>query len=518
MITNPNTDDMEYLQEHALVLLLTTLYIGVCLYIGWYFKKKAAEGVEGFYIAKREIPGWVISLAFFSTSASTNTYIGQAGKSFQYGLSWAWMAFIWTIFCIISWQLLGPKMRLQTARLRSFTIPDYFHLRYQSSLAKTIRVLSAFIILFATLWYMIGIAKGCAHVLSSVLDVPYAWGALLIIFITCAYTMWGGMYSVLWTDALQGILMFGVAILMVMLPFIYVGGIEELFTRIGNTQHPTQAGEPIGSGLVTFGELVSFLYILGIGMAIGMKQISEPKNLIRFYSINNARSMKFAMIWTPVFLGVSLVCVMGLGALVHAMASPEEAAYLIQHTDEVVGFMLAKFDNPLVSGICVAGLFAAGMSSLASVIIIIGTAFVKDIWHVVRPMEESKIIKRTKWTMFGYCVLVYLLSLYPMAGIVELTAFAGAVFAASFFPAIFGGLYLRWGTDVAALSSMIVGMLVNVVWRFGFRFEYAALNDVHEIFPAFVLSMVTYLVVSRFSTDRRPDAAHLDRVFGARAT
>jgi len=360
---------LDYLSEHFMVLFLTTIYIGGCLYVGWYFKKKAAEGVEGYYIAKREIPGWVISLAFFSTSASTNTYIGQAGKSFQYGLSWAWMGFIWTVFCVISWQLLGPKMRFQSARLKSFTIPDYFHLRYKSNLAKAIRILSAFIILFATAWYMVGIAKGCAHVLTSVLDIPYEWGALAIIFITCAYTIWGGMYSVLWTDAIQGIIMFGVAIIMLMLPFIYAGGVENLMEKISQTTHVTKAGEPMGNGLVTFGSLVSFLYILGIGMAVGMKQIAEPKNLIRFYSINNAKSMRFAMIWTPVFLGISLVCVMGLGALVHGMATEAEAAHLINNTDEVVGFMLNKFDNPLINGICVAGLFAAGMSSLASVII-----------------------------------------------------------------------------------------------------------------------------------------------------
>jgi len=157
---------LDYLSEHFMVLLLTTIYIGGCLYVGWYFKKKAAEGVEGYYIAKREIPGWVISLAFFSTSASTNTYIGQAGKSFQFGLSWAWMGFIWTVFCV-----------------------------------------------------------------TSVLDIPYEWGALAIIFITCAYTIWGGMYSVLWTDAIQGIIMFGVAIIMLMLPFIYAGGVENLMEK-----------------------------------------------------------------------------------------------------------------------------------------------------------------------------------------------------------------------------------------------------------------------------------------------
>ena len=504
---------MNYILEHGVILGLILIYIIVCMSIGWYFKKKAESDIEGYYVAKRAIPGWVVALAFFSTSASTNTYIGQAGKSFQFGLSWAWMAFIWTVFCIIAWNLLGPRMRKQSALLNSVTIPDYFHLRYHSDLGKIIRIFSAIIILFATIWYMVGIAKGCAHVLTSVLDIPYQYGAFLILFITCLYTIWGGMYSVLWTDAIQGILMMFVAILLLMIPFMYLGGVEPLFESISQTDHPNKNGRPMGNGLVTFGTLVSFLYILGIGMSIGMKQISEPKNLIRFYSIDNAKGMKFAMIWTPIFLGVSLVCVMGLGALVHGMATLEEAEYLIGHTDEVIGFMLDKFDNEWISGICVAGLFAAGMSSLASVIIVVGTAFVKDIWHVIQPMNNDKIIRRTRHFMLFYTGLVFLLTLYPMAGIVELTAFAGSVFAASFFPAVFGGLYLKWGTDLGAISSMIVGMIVNIVWRFGFRFRFDGLSDVHEIIPAFIVSLVVYVLVSKMSQNRRPDNDHIERIF-----
>ena len=504
---------IEYLSQNGFVIALTLVYILFCLGIGWHFKKKAASGVKEYYIAKREVPGWVISLAFFSTSASTNTYIGQAGKAFQYGLSWAWVGLIWAFFCVIAWLVLGPRMRNQSAILQSFTVPDYFQLRYKSDLSKSIRILSAVAILFATMFYMVGIAKGCAHVLESVLQVPYAWGAFLIIFITCAYTIWGGMYSVLWTDAVQGIIMFGVAIIMVSLPFIYVGGVDELMTKIATTDHLTKAGQPMGNGLVSFGMLVSFMYILGIGLSIGMKQISDPKSLIRFYSIDNAKSMKFAMIWTPVFLGVSLVCVMGLGALVHGMATAEEASHLINNTDEVVGFMLQKMDNQIISGICVAGLFAAGMSSLASVILIVGTAFVKDIWDTVKPQPEEKIIGYTKWAMFCYCLLVFAIALYPPAGIVELTAFAGAVFAASFFPAIFGGLYLKWGTDLGALSSMVVGMVCTVVWRFGFRLRYDSLKDLHEIIPAFLISCVVYVVVSLMSQKRVPDQKHLSLLF-----
>ena len=185
----------------------------------------------------------------------------------------------------------------------------------------------------------------------------------------------------------------------------------------------------------------------------------------------------------------------------------------MKDTDQVIGFMLDKFDNKLVSGICVAGLFAAGMSSLASVIIIIGTAFVKDIWHVILPMKDEQLIPRTKWFMFVYCLLVFLLTLRPSAGIVELTAYAGSLFAASFFPSIFGGLYLKWGTDMGALSSMVVGILVNIVWRFFFRFQIPGLKDIHEIIPAFILSMITYLVVSKLTPGRKPEEEYLEKIF-----
>ena len=505
---------MEYITNHWQVLLLMATYLLFCLGVGWFFKYQAAKGIQEYFVAKRQIPGWVISLAFFSTFASTNTYIGQAGQSFSFGLSWVWVGVFWTIFCMISWQVLGPRMRNQTAALKSVTIPDYFDFRYQSSLSKAIRILSAAAILFATLWYMVGIAKGCAHLLTSVLEIPYEWGAFLIIAVTCAYTVWGGMYGVLWTDAIQGIMMFGVAIIMFFLPMVFVGGPSELLSRISEVNHVSKSGQPMGDGLVTFCSLVSFLYIFGIGLAVGMKQIAEPRCLIRFYSIDNAKSMKFAMIWTPVFLGISLVCVMGLGALVHAMATEQEAAFLITNTDQVIGFMLAKFNHPWISGICVSGLFAAGMSSLASVMLIAGTAFVNDIWNVCKSMPVRNIILRTKLTMVAYCAVVLLITIHPPAGIVELTAFSGAIFAASFFPSIFGGLYLRWGTGHAAFGSMLIGMTSCVLWRFVIRYQYDALNDIHEIIPSFVVACVVYLIISICTQTKVPNSNHLDKLFG----
>lgn len=505
---------MSLVVQHWPILLIVLVYLAVPLGIGWYFQRRAARGVSEYYVAKREIPGWVVSLAFFSTFVSTNTYIGQAGQAFAAGLSWVWVGVFWTVFCMISWLLLGPRLRNQTAGLKSVTVPDYFDYRYKSSFSKAIRILAAATIVFATIWYMAGIAKGCAHLLESVVGMPYAWGAFGIIFFTCAYTMMGGMYSVLWTDAIQGVLMFAVALLMAALPFLYVGSAGELMTRISNVSHLTAEGAAMGDGLVTFASLVSFTYILGIGLSVGMKQISEPRCLVRFYSVHDVKGMRFAMIWTPVFLGVSLVCVMGLGALVHGMVTDQEAAYLIQHTDEVIGFMLAKFDNEIVNAICITGLFAAGMSSLASVMLIVGTAVVGDIWNACKPMKSSRIVPWTKASIVGYSIIVFLVTIYPPAGIVELTSFSGAVFAASFFPAILGGLYLRWGTGHGAFWSMLLGLVMTLIWRFGVRFRVAGMEEVHEIIPAFCLSFLAYIIISKITPNKRPEEAHLDALFG----
>jgi Na+/proline symporter len=223
--------------------------------------------------------------------------------------------------------------------------------------------------------------------------------------------------------------------------------------------------------------------------------------------------MKFAMIWTPIFLGISLVCVMGLGALVHGMATEEEATYLIRNTDEVVGFMLAKFDNQFISGISLAALMAAGMSSLAAVILIVGTALVNDLWDVFRPMPTRKVVSRTKGTMIVYCFIVFLVTIFPPAGVVELTAFSGAIFAASFFPAIFGGLYLRWGNGHGAFWSMLTGIASCIFWRFTIRFEYRALNDVHEIIPSVLMASAVYFLVSRLTPSRLPKGDHIERLF-----
>ncbi|MEZ5396610.1 MAG: hypothetical protein R2724_27995 [Bryobacterales bacterium] len=61
---------------------------------------------------------------------------------------------------------------------------------------------------------------------------------------------------------------------------------------------------------------------------------------------------------------------------------------------------------------------------------------------------------------------------------------------------------------------MLIGMATTLVWRFGVRFRVEGLKDVHEVIPAFVLSFVAYLAISKMTARHRPSEKRLEKIFG----
>ena len=70
---------MPWINEHWLAVVLLTGYTAVLFYNA-YLGSKASQGMSGYYVGNREMSGVVVGISFFATFASTNTYIGHAGK------------------------------------------------------------------------------------------------------------------------------------------------------------------------------------------------------------------------------------------------------------------------------------------------------------------------------------------------------------------------------------------------------------------------------------------------------
>ena len=86
--------------------------------------------MAGSCVGNRGMGGIVEGISLLATFASTKTYIGQAGKAYDFGVTWFTMAMLLVVFSWISWRWIGPPLRRFVSQWNEFTIPDFLGSRF----------------------------------------------------------------------------------------------------------------------------------------------------------------------------------------------------------------------------------------------------------------------------------------------------------------------------------------------------------------------------------------------------
>ena len=115
-------------------------------------------------------------------------------------------------------------------------------------------------------------------------------------------------------------------------------------------------------------------------------------------------------------------------------------------------------------------------------------------------------MKYTKWYVALFSVITAIIALNPPGGVVALTAFSGAMYAACFFPSVILGLHWRRGNGLAAMTSFSLGLGTLLSWRAS-----PLGSSIHEVFPALALSLLGYIAVARLTDP--PVAPDIERLF-----
>jgi len=132
------------------------------------------------------------------------------------------------------------------------------------------------------------------------------------------------------------------------------------------------------------------------------------------------------------------------------------------------------------------------MSSLDSVLLVTASTCERDIVNLWRrSVSESASLRATRFYVVLFAFITALVALDPPGGIVTLTAFSGSLYAACFFPAIVLGLHWSRGNGTAVIASFVSGIGTLLLWKY---LPFAA--GIHEVFPAILLSLLSYLIVS----------------------
>jgi SSS family transporter len=471
------------LREYWMVYTLLVLYSVMLAHHAWTGKKET-KNLADYYVGGRNMGGWTIGLSFFATYASTNSFVGFSGRTYAWGLPWLLFIPTAVAFSLFSWIVVAPRLRSFTAAMDSLTIPDFIGFRFGSTPA---RVFAALIVIAASFFYMTAVFKGIGNLLEVFLEIPYKVSIVIVFFVVMTYTMIGGFISVVKTDAVQGVVMIFAALLLFFGTVDAAGGFASAL-EVRN--------QPGGEELFTWGGGVTIPLLIGTMVAGLVKFAVEPRQLSRFFALEGEKAMRTGM-WVSslTFAGVfSLLIPVGIYA---RKIFPTG----IEDTDLVVPTLLSEVFGQGTSSFLLVAMVAAAMSSLDSVLLVMASTTERDVVSVLRPgRTEAQEMFGTKGWVALFAFITMLISLNPPGGIVELTAFSGALYGACFFPALVLGLHWKRGNGQAVIASFVVGIVVLLGWPF-----LPGSEVIHQIFPAMLLSTAAYVGLSLSGEDGAND-------------
>ena len=466
---------MSWFVEHWIASSLLVIYVSALFYNA-YVGNKAATGVGGYYVGNRQLGGTVVGISFFATFASTNTFIGHAGKGYEYGVAWFTLAVLLIIFSWASWRWIGPPLRRFAAEWDALTIPDYIRGRILGDTPNAdrhpLQMLSASVIVFASILYLLAIFKGAGHLFQIFLGVPYEVAVGVTLLVVVLYTSIGGFVSVVKTDAIQGVLMLMGAITIFYFVTRAAGGLTAVsqLTDMPTKQH-----------LFDLNGALPFAVLLGISLSGALKLIVDPRQLSRFYGLKSEAEVKKGM-WIAV-LGLTLIlaCMFPIGLYAHLILEN------VSDTDLIVPTLVNDPDIfPFwVTDLLIVSIISAAMSSMDSVLLVASSTLYKNL---IAPFHHVKNeVRWSRMAVIGLALIAALMALNPPGDIVGITIFSGSLYAVCFFPPVVFGLYNKVASARVVLTSMILGMSVLVIW-----ISLGLSTLIHEVFPALLVSALVY--------------------------
>ncbi|HCW78457.1 MAG TPA: hypothetical protein DG084_05020, partial [Gemmatimonadetes bacterium] len=355
------------LREYWMVHSLLLLYTFMLAHHAWTGNRKT-KGLADYYVGGRNMGGWVIGLSFFATYASTNSFVGFSGRTYDWGIPW--MLFIPTAvaFSLFAWLVVAPRLRAFTAAMDSLTIPDFIGFRFGSTKA---RVFSALIMIAASFFYMTAVFKGIGNLLETFLEIQYEVSIVIVFFIVMTYTMIGGFISVVKTDSVQGVVMVLAAIVLFSGTVNAAGGLASI------SEVRTQPG---GEELFTWGGGVAIPVLMGTMFAGLVKFAVEPRQLSRFFALQGDKATRTGMIVSSVTFAAVFSLLIPVGIYARRVLPGG-----LEDTDLVVPTLLTEVFGPGTGAFLLVAMVAAAMSSLDSVLLVMASTTERDIVSVLKP-------------------------------------------------------------------------------------------------------------------------------------
>jgi len=353
----------------------------------WFMKKESAASTDDYFRGGQRIPWWVAGLSIFATVLSSITFM--AIPAVAYSDNWNRWVGQWPIFVIIPLVVFFYLPFFRKLNLTS----AYEYLEARFNLAVRLIASAAFMIFhvgrIAIVLYLPALA------LSSVSDINIVFAIVVIGVLCIIYTVMGGIEAVVWTDAIQAlVLIFGALLCFGLVIFNVDGGLSAITDAFANddkfltTDWSFDAAKDWSSGtssgwLFFFGFLFAGLPSYTAGQDVVQRYVTTPSEK------EAARSLWLNIVMTIV--GSAIFFGLGTALYVFYQANPASLDPTLTKTDAILPFFIMQNLPIGVSGLIVAGVFAAAQSTISSSLNSLSTSFVTDYYgRVIAPNSTDQ--------------------------------------------------------------------------------------------------------------------------------
>ncbi|GAB6055993.1 sodium:solute symporter [Methanobacterium movens] len=518
----------------SIVILLYFLIIGYVGYVAW----RGTKTSEDYMVAGRKTHPYIMALSYGATFISTAAIVGFGGIAGQFGMGILWLVFLNIIVGIfIAFVLFGKRTRKMGHNMGSLTFPEFLGRRFNS---KFIQYFAGLIIFFAMPLYASVVLIGAARFIETTIKIDFNLALLIMAIIVAAYVVLGGIKGVMYTDALQGSIMFLGMLFLLVTTYYLLGGVNTANQSLTNLAPlvPAQVSAVGGTGWTSFPVLGSpwwWTLVSTIILGVGIGVLAQPQLAVRFMTVKSNRELNRAVLVGGLFIFIMTGTAYIVGSLSNVYFFQQTGQIAVQVVEGNIDRIIPIFINQAMpewfTYIFMLTLLSAAMSTLSSQFHVQGTSIGRDVYETILSKTGDRSILITRiGILFSVIIALVLGYLLPGSIIALGTSLFFGICAAAFLSVFVCGLFWKRTTRAGAIAGMLAGTITSLFWLFFIYKKTAASLGISQaltgqdilltnmpwpvvdpIVVAVPLAFVVTIVVSLLS--KPPEPKYLDKCF-----
>jgi SSS family transporter len=362
------TIDKENRHLGFLDVVVIALYFLILSWMGWFFSKRQ-KNTDDYFKGGGRVPWWAAGLSIFGTALSAITFMAIPSKTFA--TDWSYFMLNMTIFMVapIIVFVFIPFYR----KMNITTAYEYLEARF-NIVVRLIGSLSFILFQVGRMGVVMFLPSIALNVVTGI-DIFVCIGLMGVI--SLIYTMMGGIEAVIWTDVMQVIVLLGGAILSLVLIIIAVDGGFTAMVQTATENHKFNLVDVTWS----LKQPTVWVMLLG-GIFANITTYGTDQTMVQRYLTTKSENAAKQSVWTNAILVIPATLIfffVGTALFVFYKHYPQELNPTFTNNDAIFPWYIASQLPAGISGLLIAGIFAAAMSSLSSSMNSAATAYSTDI-------------------------------------------------------------------------------------------------------------------------------------------